>query len=164
VMSGRAPPSPADRYPDAPGPGARMPNTHTVKLGPDDGWRATALHELTFRPGHTVLLLGGAKADGSQFVELCREVEDLVAGSSSSSGVYDAVFAFTTDPSLTSLNGKIGLLESSTVDAFGVEGTVLVVVRPDGFIGLRADDLAEDGSGGGYADMLRKYSNRILGC
>ena len=146
-------------HPAAPGPGGSMPNTHTVKLGPDDGWKAAALHELTFRAGHTVLLLGGPGANGSEFVELYKEAGDLVA-SSHQAGVFDAVFAFTTDPSLTSLNGKIGLLESSTVDAFGVKDVVMLVIRPDGFIGLRASD---KDSMNEYPKMLAKYSKDLLG-
>ena len=146
-------------HPGAPGPGGRMPNTHTVKLGPDDGWKVAALHELTFRAGHTVLLLGGPGANGSEFVELYKEAGDLVA-SSHQAGVFDAVFAFTTDPSLTSLNGKIGLLESSTVDAFGVKDVVMLVIRPDGFIGLRASD---KDSMNEYPKMLAKYSEDLLG-
>lgn len=148
-------------HPTAPGPGARMPNTHTVKLGPDDGWKAAALHELTFREGHTVLLLGGPDANGSEFVELYKKAGDLVA-SSQQTGVFDAAFAFTTDPSLTSLNGKIGLLESSTLDAFGVKDVVMLVVRPDGFIGLRASDKKDTTTE--YPNMLAKYSKNLLGC
>jgi len=152
IVSGHS----SSKHPDAPGPGARMPNTHTVKLGPDDGWKSTPLHELTFCSGQTILLLGGPDADGSTFVELYKEISDLVE---SEAEVFEAAFAFTTDPSVTALNGKIGLLESSTVDAFGVEGIVMLVVRPDGFIGLRASDTD---SGKVCPEMLSKYSSKIL--
>ena len=154
IVSGRS----SFKHPDAPGPGARMPNTHTVRLGPDDGWKSTPLHELAFCCGHTVLLLGGPDADGPNFVKLYKEVSDLVA---SEADVFEAAFSFATDPSITSLDGKIGLLESSTVDAFGVDGIAMLVVRPDGFIGLREGD-ADGEAEKAFPEMLSKYSRKIL--
>ena len=87
-----------------------------------------------------------------------KAVSDLVAAEA---GVFEAAFAFATDPSITSLSGKIGLLESSTVDAFGVDGIVMLVVRPDGFIGLREGD-ADGEAEKAFPEQLSKYSSKIL--
>ena len=140
-------------------PGARFPNTLAVKLGPDDGWKASTLHELTFRSNHTILLLAGPDADGAKLAELHKNLQELVSisGKDGSSTVFEAAFTFSIDPSHTSLNGKIGILESAAIETIGVSGITLLVVRPDGFVGMRCDGESED-----YLKVVEKYCDGVI--
>ena len=106
-----------------PGPGERLPGG--VPVHP---WRAPAcaLHELTFRAGHTVLLLGEDPAD------LLGPVQEAATASP----LFASVVALGTrgDPA-----GGIGRIDSAAAARLGIGSATVLVVRPDGFVGLRAE-------------------------
>ena len=90
------------------------------------------LHQLTRRIGHTLILLGGCDAQGSRVADLLNAVKIRIA----ESPLFDAAFAFAT---AADLPNEVGLLESATADRIGVRDITLLAVRPDGYLGLRAD-------------------------
>lgn len=110
-------------------PGYRLPDTITVR---HPGAQTTRLHEVAQRAGHTLLLLGGAAADVAAFVELHAALQELGADSP----LFEAAFAFSGHPDLPPHLGRLDPVEA---DLLGVKGTTLLAMRPDGYIGLRAD-------------------------
>ena len=94
--------------------------------------QTTRLHEVAQRAGHTLLLLGGAAADVAAFVELHAALQELGADSP----LFEAAFAFSGHPDLPPHLGRLDPVEA---DLLGVKGTTLLAMRPDGYIGLRAD-------------------------
>ncbi|QPN55392.1 FAD-dependent monooxygenase [Synechococcus sp. CBW1107] len=97
------------------GAGQRLPTT--IALPPGAG--AAHLHQLTHRRGHTLLLLVGPRADPAAPTALRAELE-VVPG----------------DSPLVEAVKSLRLEESS---GLGLGPLTLLAVRPDGFIGLRAD-------------------------
>jgi 2-polyprenyl-6-methoxyphenol hydroxylase-like FAD-dependent oxidoreductase len=120
-------------YGDSPvvgtGGGRRLPNTVPVTT-PDgaSGW----LHEPTLRTGHTLLLVAGPAADSLPLCVLLEASEQLVERSP----LFDAAVAFTasTDPP-----AGIGTIAVDAAADLGVQDTTLFAIRPDGYVGLRAD-------------------------
>jgi 2-polyprenyl-6-methoxyphenol hydroxylase-like FAD-dependent oxidoreductase len=110
-------------------PGQRLPNTISVK---PPNTRACRLHELTHRTGHTLVLLGGQTARGPALADLLAALRELATDSP----LFAAAFAFGTRPDQPD---HIGHLEPVTADLRGVHDITLLVVRPDGYIGLRSD-------------------------
>ncbi|MEA5401004.1 monooxygenase, partial [Synechococcus sp. BA-124 BA4] len=88
-----------------------------IALPPGAG--AAHLHQLTHRRGHTLLLLVGPRADPAAPTALRAELE-VVPG----------------DSPLVEAVKSLRLEESS---GLGLGPLTLLAVRPDGFIGLRAD-------------------------
>jgi hypothetical protein len=110
------------------GPGQRLPDTIEVCLA--SGERC-GLHELTHRAGHTALLVGGSS---SRDDDLARLADSIRARS-------DAALIDTTIV-LTTRSGNQHLwvrLAPAAADQLGIDEGSLLVVRPDGHIGLRAD-------------------------
>lgn len=110
-------------------PGHRLPDTVTVR---HSDAKAGRLHEAAQRVGHTLVLLGGPSADASALVELHERLQDIAADSP----LFEAVCAFCGHGDLPP---QIGRLDSAGADFLGLKGTTLLVMRPDGYIGLRAD-------------------------
>jgi 2-polyprenyl-6-methoxyphenol hydroxylase-like FAD-dependent oxidoreductase len=111
------------------GPGERLPSTIQVQR-PDE--QPCRLHELARRAGHTVLLLGGPTAHGPALVELHTALQELTTDSP----LFEEAIALSTQPEP---RDQIGRLEPVGADLLGVQGTTLLVVRPDGYVGLRSD-------------------------
>jgi 2-polyprenyl-6-methoxyphenol hydroxylase-like FAD-dependent oxidoreductase len=111
------------------GPGERLPSTIQVQR-PDE--QPCRLHELARRAGHTVLLLGGPTAHGPALVELHTALQELTTDSP----LFEEAIALSTQPEP---RDQIGRLEPVGADHLGVQGTTLLVVRPDGYVGLRSD-------------------------
>jgi len=111
------------------GPGQRLPDSIQVRPA---GAASCGLHELTHRAGHTLVLLGGAAAGGLETANLLAALQDFVTDSN----VFEAAVAFGERDELAD---QIGQLEPAAADLLGVEGITLLAVRPDGYIGLRAD-------------------------
>jgi hypothetical protein len=111
------------------GPGQRLPDSIQVRPA---GAASCGLHALTHRAGHTLVLLGGATARGVEMAELLAALQDFVTDES----LFETAIAFATRDELAD---QIGQLEVAAADLLGVEGIVLLAVRPDGYIGLRAD-------------------------
>jgi 2-polyprenyl-6-methoxyphenol hydroxylase-like FAD-dependent oxidoreductase len=111
------------------GPGQRLPDSIQVR---PPGAESCGLHKLTHRAGHTLVLLGGAAAGGREMADLLAALQDFATHSR----LFEAAIAFATRDNLPD---EIGQLEPAAADLLGVEGITLLVVRPDGYIGLRAD-------------------------
>jgi 2-polyprenyl-6-methoxyphenol hydroxylase-like FAD-dependent oxidoreductase len=94
-------------------PGQRLPQVIDVQPA---GAGPCRLHELTHRAGHTLVLLGSPTAD------LVSATEERANGSP----LFEAFV-------------QIGWLDPAAAGVLGIRGTTLLAVRPDGYIGLRAD-------------------------
>jgi 2-polyprenyl-6-methoxyphenol hydroxylase-like FAD-dependent oxidoreductase len=111
------------------GPGQRLPDSIQVRPA---GAASCRLHELTNRASHTLVLLGGAGLGGLEIADLLAGVRDFVTDSR----LFEATIAFGIRDERPD---EIGQLEPAAADLLGVEGVTLLAVRPDGYIGLRAD-------------------------
>ena len=115
-------------------PGLLLPDTETpVTIAGNE----LPLHQLAHRAGHTVLVLGGPLADAPDVVAVLREVERQVAGSD----LVEAVFAFAVEPQ----NGAVGRLPLPTAEQLELGGVSVLAIRPDRYVGFRADGNAPDG-------------------
>jgi hypothetical protein len=110
-------------------PGQRLPHTIPVRRS---GTRPCRLHELAHRAGHTLLLVGGPSTPGAALADLHAALEDRATDSP----LFEAAIALGTRPDLPV---QIGRLEPAAADLLGVQGITLLVVRPDGYIGMRCD-------------------------
>jgi hypothetical protein len=108
--------------------GRRLPDTIPVQ---PPGMQSHNLHRLG-RAGHTLLLLAGPGAHIPTLVDLHGALQKLTAEST----LIEAIVALGSD---TDLPAQIGKFEPGATDLIGVEGITLLAVRPDGYIGLRAD-------------------------
>ena len=109
--------------------GYRLPDNIPVQLP----LAATSnLHALGHHAGSTLMLLGGPTADPSALLALHSALQRHVRDS--------PLFEFAV--ALTAGAGKpdsIGRLEPAAAAQLGIEGTTLLAIRPDGYVGLRAD-------------------------
>ena len=108
-------------------PGYRLPDT--IAIQQSDKRR---LHQLAHRAGHTLMLLAGPAAPGSALKDLYAALQDLATGSP----LFEAAVVLGTHPDLPP---QIGHLEPAAADLLGVEEITLLALRPDGYVGLRAD-------------------------
>ncbi len=108
------------------GPGQRLPDTIGVRLA--GGIRG--LHELAHHAGHTALLVGEASAPDDDVARLADAIR------ARSDGLIEATVVLTTR---SGDRHGWAWLEPTAADAWGVGEITLLVVRPDGHIGLRAD-------------------------
>ena len=109
--------------------GRRLPDTIPVQLA---GGRALKLHGLAHRAGHTLLLLAGPGAHIPTFVALHGPLQKFTCDSL----LFEGAVALGSHPDMPA---QIGKIEPGATDLIGVEGITLLAVRPDGYIGLRAD-------------------------
>jgi len=113
---------------DALAPGQRLPDTIEVHLVSGG---VCMLHELTKREGHTALLIGGLSVHGKELAELESELR-----ARSSGPFIDAIVV---------LMGRSddqkphAWLAPAAADRLGIGEITLLVIRPDGYVGLRAD-------------------------
>jgi hypothetical protein len=108
--------------------GVRLPLTDPVRS--PEGERS-ALHELTHRSGHTLLVLGGHDGTAAQVTELAASLEAAHADSP----LVSATAALATrdgDPG-------IGRMDESVAEQLGVREVTILAVRPDRYVGLRHD-------------------------
>jgi 2-polyprenyl-6-methoxyphenol hydroxylase-like FAD-dependent oxidoreductase len=110
--------------------GFRLPDNIAVEQPEARGWRY--LHQLAHRPGHTLLLLAGAEANEAELIGLHSAIRDLAAHSS----IFESAF---TVAAYTGLSGEIGVCSPSAAGQLGIHGITLLAMRPDGYIGARAD-------------------------
>jgi hypothetical protein len=109
--------------------GRRLPDTIAVR---PPGMQPGKLHGLGQRAGHTLLLMAGPGAHIPTLVDLQGALQKLTTDSL----VFEAAVALGSDADLPA---QIGRFEPGVSDLIGVEGITLLAVRPDGYIGLRAD-------------------------
>lgn len=116
-----------DRH-QAIGPGQRLPDTIEVRLASGE---KRGLHVLTHRAGHTALLVGGSSSRDDEFARLADAIP-----AHSDEALVEATFALTT----RSANPQAwAWLAPAAADQLGISEVSLLVVRPDGHVGLRAD-------------------------
>jgi hypothetical protein len=109
--------------------GRRLPDTILVQR---QGMQPDKLHGLAHRVGHTLLLLAGPGAHIPTLLDLHGALQKFT----SDSLLFEAAVALGSDADLPA---QIGRFEPGVSDLIGVEGITLLAVRPDGYIGLRAD-------------------------
>jgi 2-polyprenyl-6-methoxyphenol hydroxylase-like FAD-dependent oxidoreductase len=123
-------------------PGELLPNTIAVVSA--EG-APCALHELTHRTGHTVLVIGGHGAAPERVKALVAAQEELAKVSP----VIDAVFGFWA----TARQDGIGEIDTAVAKQLGLHGVTVLAVRPDRYIGCR-----DDGPG---APAMARYVARL---
>lgn len=128
-------------------PGQRLPDGVAISHAASGiGSGRGTLHGLASRKGHTALLIGGPAASGDQLAAARR----ALAGDETAA-IIERTFSLTADPDAAA----DARLDAATAEMLGVEDIVLVVVRADGHIGLRAErDHAA--ALAGYVEMLRE--------
>lgn len=129
------------------GPGQRLPDT--VELRRAGGTRGL-VHELAHRAEHTALLIGDASARPEDLATLARAVR-LASG--------DGSFVAATHV-LAAAPGEAGtvadvdaLLTAAAASQLGATAATLLVVRPDGHVGLRAER--------DHVAALARYQHRL---
>jgi 2-polyprenyl-6-methoxyphenol hydroxylase-like FAD-dependent oxidoreductase len=110
-------------------PGQRLPDTIEVHLA---GGRACMLHELANRAGHTALLIGGLSVQ----TEALARVDKRMRAQSRASAIIEEIVAITADSDDQSPYARIA---PTAAEELGIGELTLLVIRPDGHIGLRSD-------------------------
>ena len=114
--------------PDALAPGQRLPDTIEVVLA---GGEVCMLHQLTNRECHTALLIGGLSVPGESLAQLDSAIQ-----------ARSGTFLIGATIVLTARSGdqnSYARLAPAAADQLGIGGITLLVIRPDGHVGLRAD-------------------------
>jgi 2-polyprenyl-6-methoxyphenol hydroxylase-like FAD-dependent oxidoreductase len=109
-------------------PGQRLPDTIEIYLASGE---ARMLHELSYRAGHTALIIGGLSVYGDRLAQLDRSIQ-----------VHRAVSLIEETVVLTARSDDRNLcarIAPAASDQLGIGEVILLVVRPDGHIGLLAD-------------------------
>jgi 2-polyprenyl-6-methoxyphenol hydroxylase-like FAD-dependent oxidoreductase len=109
--------------------GRRLPDTIIVER---PGMRPNKLHALAHRAGHTLLLLSSSTAHAPTVMDLHVTLQKFAADSI----LIDEAVALS---SHTDISASIGHLDPAATNLLGIAGTTLLALRPDGYIGLRAD-------------------------
>jgi len=152
IVLGRSRPAPA------PAPGQRLPDGIVVRRASGE---TCALHELAHRPGHTALLIAGPSSRQGEIVPL-----EAGLRAAARPGVVDAVVVVSAGAGALgsgvrrpgapdalpkgapARDGRDGVspsgsaaarLDSDAAARLGVDAMTLLVIRPDGHVGLRAD-------------------------
>jgi len=107
-------------------PGHRLPDT--IEVVHRSGERQL-LHELTHRASHTAILLGGPESAIESLRELAVEIR-----AQATSQLMEEVIVLSSRPTAASIHCPTADRE------LGVKNRALFLVRPDGHIGLRADN------------------------
>ncbi|MEN4921919.1 FAD-dependent monooxygenase [Achromobacter spanius] len=116
-----------DRH-DAIWPGQRLPDHIDVRFAAGGTGK---LHDYAKRRGHTALLIGGPGAPEESLAELRRDIEPFSDGA-----IIEVVVAVTANSGVSDVDGY---LEPATAERLGVRDVVLLVIRADGHVGLRAE-------------------------
>jgi hypothetical protein len=117
------------------GAGQRLPTT--IALPPGAG--ADRLHALTHRCGHTLLLLACLETPSEAIAALQADLEVERAAGTVPPALVEAVVA----------------VRLEAAPSLGLGPLTLLAVRPDGFIGLRAD--------ADHRRAVRRYVGQVLG-
>jgi 2-polyprenyl-6-methoxyphenol hydroxylase-like FAD-dependent oxidoreductase len=114
---------------DSLAPGQRLPDTIEVCLA--DG-RACMLHELANRAGHTALLIGSS----SIHTEALARVYKLIRAQSLAFAIIEEIVVIAVGYDNQSPYARVA---PTTFEQLGIGEITLLVIRPDGHIGLRSD-------------------------
>jgi hypothetical protein len=127
-----------------PEPGRRFPDGIPAQRA---GGGDCTLCELTHHPGHTLFILGGPEAGGSEVAELVGAVDESVG----SSPMVDAVLGMavaTGEPGL-------GRIDAAVAEQLGIDTVAILAVRPDRYVGFRVAG-ADTGALYAYLDGLAR--------
>lgn len=113
------------------GAGRRLPDTIVVERR-GEGGAPQKLHALAHRAGHTLLVLAGPDAQGSALLDLQAALQKFV----SDAPLFETAIAVGTQRDWPV---QIGHFDLAAAKMLGVEGITLLAMRPDGYIGLRAE-------------------------
>ncbi len=109
-------------------PGQRLPDAIPV-------WSAEAgagmLHHHVNRGGHTAVLIGNSGTTGDDLIRVRDDLARAVDGR-----LIEATVAFTANAAVPDVGGRI---EPAVANGLGVDKILLLVIRADGHVGLRAD-------------------------
>lgn len=108
--------------------GDRMPDA--IRTNAASG-KAQLLHELCSGTGHTALIIGGASEPVDRLVQLERAL-----GSERNPSIVDAVALLTVT---SASHGEHRSITPAAASQLGIDGITLLVIRPDGHVGLRCD-------------------------
>jgi 2-polyprenyl-6-methoxyphenol hydroxylase-like FAD-dependent oxidoreductase len=122
--------------------GRLLPDTPPVH--PADG-PARSLHELAHRPDHTLLMLGGERAEPGDVGRLAAALREAYGDSP----VVGAVHAL----SVGGGGEGIGTMDEAVADQLGVKDVTVLAVRPDRYVGFRHDG-GDPGAFQTYLDAL----------
>lgn len=111
---------------DALAPGQRLPDTIEVRLA---NGGTCMLHELANRAGHTALLIG-------EYTEALVRVENSIRSQNVASVIIEDTVVVATRSDDQCPYARV---TPATSEQLGIVESILLVVRPDGHIGLRSD-------------------------
>ncbi len=114
---------------DALAPGQRLPDTIEVYL---PNGRPCMLHELANRAAHTALLIGGSAID----TEVLARVDESIRARSRACVIIEEFVVISAGSDDRSPYARI---TPTTAEQLGMVEITLLVIRPDGHIGLRSD-------------------------
>jgi 2-polyprenyl-6-methoxyphenol hydroxylase-like FAD-dependent oxidoreductase len=125
--------------------GNRLPDNIPVRM-PHGG--PSSLHALGHHAGSTLLLIGAPTANPTALAALHAALQQHVKDST----LFEAAVALT-----AGANGSasIGRLDPVAASQLGMEEITLLAIRPDGYIGLRADR--------DHLSALERYAARLTG-
>ena len=109
--------------------GRRLPDGVAVR--PPAAGEPTQLHSIAHTPGHTLVVIGGPRADAGAVAALVDEAETAHAGSP----LVDAIVGLAVEPA----GEPLGTIERSEAERLGIDSVTLVAIRPDRYLGLRHD-------------------------
>jgi 2-polyprenyl-6-methoxyphenol hydroxylase-like FAD-dependent oxidoreductase len=125
-------------------PGQRLPDRIEVRR---ESGETCWMHELADREGNTALLIGGASVLSYDLARLESEIE-----SRKRPGVMDDVVVLSARSDEGDARDRLELCSASEL---GIEDVTLLVMRPDGHVGLRADRM--------HDEALTAYLDRLCG-
>ncbi|MFD4837445.1 FAD-dependent monooxygenase [Achromobacter sp. NPDC058515] len=124
-------------------PGQRLPDHIDIRFAAGG---AGKLHDYAKRSGHTALIIGGPSTPQQALEQVRRDMEPFFDGA-----IIEMVIAITANAGVSDVDAY---LEPAAADLLGVGDVVLLVVRADGHVGLRAEQRhAETLSA--YIELLR---------
>jgi hypothetical protein len=109
--------------------GYRLPDNIPVRI-PQPG--PSSLHALGHRAGSTLILGGGPTTNPSALTALDAALQEHVKHSA----LFETAVALSAGANVPD---SIGHLDSAAASQLGMEGSTLLAIRPDGYVGLRAD-------------------------
>lgn len=124
-------------------PGQRLPDHIDIHFAAGGSGK---LHDYAKRRGHTALLIGGPSTSQQTLAQVRRDMEPLSDGA-----IIEMVIAITANAGAADVDAY---LEPAAAAMLGISDVLLLVVRADGHVGLRADQRhAETLSA--YIELLR---------
>ena len=136
-----------DRH-DALAPGHRLPDTIEVRHPNGAGG---LLHELAHRPSHTAIFIAATPAVEGSATQLAAAIE--------SNGGNVLVESTTTLVAGSDEPHPHFRLSATAANQLGVDNLTLLIIRPDGHVGLRADRNHADALAA-YATLLKSPNRR----